>query len=557
MSYPSSTETAAQSSARPLTHPMPSRSTRGTTSCGPSARGSGSRDRAPRSCGSSGRRTSTWPLPHGDARPPRTGPGIRISTTRTRRTWTSTSCDVPLRSCERRSRSSRPRIGSAYAWPPPNRMRLGGEDHLPEVERLRRGEQQEEIFQRLREAEAVHLVGPLLRHDIAERGVPDLRSAVADEALEERLAHLPVPRIARELVQVVRRFGDLGPQRIRAVHDSHRPIVEPLRLDAVHHPHPVARVVEASRAVEVSRQREDRGEERVEGPEYGRGRLSGEHVRVAIPQLRAVVVREVPLDRTHGPEPHPSAVEVAEGNPALEQVLVVRVDACADVTVPVRPLARLRVDPLADEADRRPAVVDLEERTLRGLVEPAVLRVPAQRAELKQEGARLRGVRLGALRGTGAEVQEAVWEAGRRAEGGQQPRPEVAGEIEEVLVPRQLVAREETAEQPDRDLERADVDVAIELEPLGDQRPRVLGFGVQTHQDHRVERVDRSHEQGPRVPVAIRSREGPQVVVAPRVLAVALPRVPELRLDALRQPRRVRLVHHALPVPASASALGK
>src|SRR2546428_10240250 len=252
MSCRSSIGTAAQSNARPLTHPRPSRSTRGTTSCGPSARGFGSRDRAPRSCGSSERRTSTWPFPLGDARPPRTGPGIRISTTRTGRTWTSASYDAPSRSCERRSRSSRPRIGSAYAWPPLNRMRLGGEDHLPEVERLRRGEQQIEIFQGLGEAEAVHLVGPLLRHDIPKRGVPDLRPAVPDEALEARLAHLPVPWIARELVQIVRRFGDLGPQRIRSVHDSLRPIVEPLRLDAVHHPHLAARVVEASRAVEVS-----------------------------------------------------------------------------------------------------------------------------------------------------------------------------------------------------------------------------------------------------------------------------------------------------------------
>src|SRR6266571_3659048 len=81
----------------------------------------------------------------------------------------------------------------------------------------------------------------------------------------------------------------------------------------------------------------------------------------------------------------------------------------------------------------------------------------------------------------------------------------------------------------------------IELEPLGDQRPRVLGFVVQAHEDHRVEGVDRSHEQGLRVPVAIRSREGSQIVVAPRVLPVAPPRVLELRLDALRQPRRVRL----------------
>src|SRR6266581_3976158 len=102
MSYPSSTETAAQSSARLLTRPRPSRS------------------------------------------------------------------------CERCSHSSRSRIESAYAWPPLNRMRLGGEDHLPEVERLRRGEQQIEIFQGLREAEAVHLVGLLLRHDVPERGVPDL-----------------------------------------------------------------------------------------------------------------------------------------------------------------------------------------------------------------------------------------------------------------------------------------------------------------------------------------------------------------------------------------------
>ena len=59
----------------------------------------------------------------------------------------------------------------------------------------------------------------------------------------------------------------------------------------------------------------------------------------------------------------------------------------------------------------------------------------------------------------------------------------------------ELITGEQSAEEPDRDLEIFDVDVAIERKVMRDQLTRLVGFDVELHQDQRVERVDRRHEQ--------------------------------------------------------------
>src|SRR5438093_12534801 len=51
--------------------------------------------------------------------------------------------------------------------------------------------------------------------------------------------------------------------------------------------------------------------------------------------------------------PHVATIFIAEQNPALPEILVVRVNAAADVTVSVRPRACLDVNALPNEAEWR------------------------------------------------------------------------------------------------------------------------------------------------------------------------------------------------------------
>src|SRR5690349_1829073 len=52
-----------------------------------------------------------------------------------------------------------------------NGMRFGVEDHVIEVERVRWREEQVEVFESLREDEALHRVSLLFRHDALQRRI--------------------------------------------------------------------------------------------------------------------------------------------------------------------------------------------------------------------------------------------------------------------------------------------------------------------------------------------------------------------------------------------------
>src|SRR6266404_2943221 len=71
--------------------------------------------------------------------------------------------------------------------PSSNRMRLGVEDHLVEIQSLWPSEEQIEIFESLREEKALHRVRLFFRHDALQRGIAFVCAAVLDEVIEEFL----------------------------------------------------------------------------------------------------------------------------------------------------------------------------------------------------------------------------------------------------------------------------------------------------------------------------------------------------------------------------------
>src|SRR5574341_1297892 len=74
-------------------------------------------------------------------------------------------------------------------------------------------------------------------------------------------------------------------------------------------------------------------------------------------------VRKIPIDRNNAFLPHSAAIVIVEENRALQEILVVAVDCAADVTVGVRPLSGLDIDPSADETNRRAPFVDFDQRS--------------------------------------------------------------------------------------------------------------------------------------------------------------------------------------------------
>jgi hypothetical protein len=88
-----------------------------------------------------------------------------------------------------------------------------------------------------------------------------------------------------------------------------------------------------------------------------------------------------------------------------------------------------------------------------------------------------------------------------------------------------LVTGQQSAEQSDRDLEVLHFDVFVEVKIVDDVLSRRVRFVLETHKDHRVERIDGRHQQRLRVPVVVSFGEWLQVVVTPGVFLVAVPRV--------------------------------
>ena len=103
--------------------------------------------------------------------------------------------------------------------------------------------------------------------------------------------------------------------------------------------------------------------------------------------------------------------------------------------------------------------------------------------------------------------------------------------MEQAGVAGHLIAGEEPAEETDGHLENLHGDVLVEGEAIDDQRLRFLSVVLETHEQQRVERVDRRHEQRLAIPVARLFADRAQLVMAPGVLFVGLPRMEKLGAD--------------------------
>ena len=251
---------------------------------------------------------------------------------------------------------------------------------------------------------------------------------------------------------------------------------------------------------------------------------AGDHIHLSVPETRRCLVGEVRVQCPDALFPHRAAVRIVEKDRAFQQVLVIGVDPAADVARGARPLPRLHVDLLAHESDLRTPGVESDERPLGLVVEHGLVRELRERAEFQEKSPDLRGIRARALRLPGLQVHVHVGHSRRRVEYGKQPRPEVAREAEQSLVARHLVPGEQTPENTDRDLEVLHRDVLVEREVLDDERSCPRGLVREAHQDHRVERVDGSHEERRAgVPVAHRPADGPPLVVAPGVFVIRAP----------------------------------
>ena len=93
-----------------------------------------------------------------------------------------------------------------------------------------------------------------------------------------------------------------------------------------------------------------------------------------------------------------------------------------------------------------------------------------------------------------------------------------------------MVAGEESAEETNRDLEILDVDVVVERELAFYQGTSAIRFGIEMHENQRIERVDRSHEKGLAIPIVRCATERLERVVSPGVMLVIVPRVKALAL---------------------------
>src|SRR6266704_6143990 len=117
--------------------------------------------------------------------------------------------------------------------------------------------------------------------------------------------------------------------------------------------------------------------------------------------------------------------------------------------------------------------------------------------------------------------------------------------MQQSLVARELITRKQTTEQPNRHFEVLNVEVFVEREILNNVLASVVRFILKSHQDHRVERIDGSHQQRLRVPIMIGLAERLEIVMAPRVLFVAVPGVKKFRTNLHG---KLFLVHTCLQV---------
>ena len=190
---------------------------------------------------------------------------------------------------------------------------------------------------------------------------------------------------------------------------------------------------------------------------------------MAVPEFAAAqLVGEMAVHRHDALLPHALAVFVAEQLPALQQVLVVRVDAAADVAVAIGPFAGFDIDGAADQADLRAPLEGGHQRALGLVVVDRLAGELGQRAEFEQQGSGLGGIADLAAGHAGAQVDVGVRQAGRRLEHRQQARAKVVREREQAFVAGQLVTGQQATQQADDHLEVLHRHVVVERQAGGD-----------------------------------------------------------------------------------------
>jgi hypothetical protein len=199
------------------------------------------------------------------------------------------------------------------------------------------------------------------------------------------------------------------------------------------------------------------------------------------------------------------------------------------VTIGVHPLAGLNVDPRPDQPDGRTSLIDLNQRAFGFLIEHGPPSELTQRAKLDQQGSGFRGIGFCIAHFAGPEVHESVRQTGGRIENRQQPVSQILSQRKQTFIAGELITRKQPAQQPDGNLEILNVDVLVEREILRNVFPSLRSLIFQSHQNHRVERVDWRHQKRLRIPIVIALAKGLQVIVSPGVFLVATPGVQKFR----------------------------
>src|SRR5689334_3581007 len=126
----------------------------------------------------------------------------------------------------------------------PDRMGLGVEDDVAEVERVGQREEQVEIFESFGEEKALHRVRFFFGDDVLQRRVRFVRATVLDEVAPKRLAHLEKRRLVAVVVKIVSGLNDLGTKWITGCGDLTGAIVVLFWFDTGEVPHGKRRLLQ-------------------------------------------------------------------------------------------------------------------------------------------------------------------------------------------------------------------------------------------------------------------------------------------------------------------------
>src|SRR5215469_12314890 len=225
-----------------------------------------------------------------------------------------------------------------------DRVSLGIEHHFAQVQSLAWRKYQVEILQGFGKKEALHAVCLFHGDDAVQTGVAGIRLAIAHKAGKKGGGHLQIARVVRIEGQVIRGLDDLRSQRIAGMDDLEIGIVHLFRLDVKRGPHLIGRFLQATRAIEVAGARQNGREEGVQGAVTSRDPLTRVHVHLAVPQSAMAGVSQVPIERCNAALPHAIAILVVKQDRGFQQILVVGVNAAADVAGGIRPCTALYVD---------------------------------------------------------------------------------------------------------------------------------------------------------------------------------------------------------------------